>query len=99
MDGVLLSLIERICNLSVFLDLSLDQEALVLSVARNFRWDSQTTNALVTSRLDCCNVLFVGLTQKVQLAQNVSVSPPTEADFLPSCYTAVEGTALAASYL
>ncbi|XP_053100645.1 uncharacterized protein LOC128322765 [Hemicordylus capensis] len=92
LDGVALPLKEQVCSLGVLLDLALLLEAQVEVVARGaFAWlrlarqlrpflekaDLATeTHALVTSQLDYCDTLFVGLPLKniwkLQLVQNAA---------------------------
>ena len=90
LNGVALPLRDRVRSLGVLLDPSLTLEAQVDSVARGTflqlrklyqlrpYLDEQSlmtvTHALVTSRIDYCNVLYVGLPLKtvrqLQLVQN-----------------------------
>ncbi|KAF7242904.1 Ankyrin repeat and fibronectin type-III domain-containing protein 1 [Varanus komodoensis] len=90
LNGVALPLMDRVCNLGVLLDSELSLEAQVTVVARSaflqLRLIHQlrpyleddclatVTHALVTSQLDFCNVLYVGLPLKtvriLQMAQN-----------------------------
>ncbi|XP_053106346.1 uncharacterized protein LOC128325025 [Hemicordylus capensis] len=92
LDGVALPLKEQVRSLGVLLDPALLLEAQVEAVARGaFAWlrlvrqlrpflekaDLATvTHALVTSRLDYCNALYVGLPlkniRKLQLVQNAA---------------------------
>ncbi|KAF7247602.1 Cytosolic 5'-nucleotidase 3A [Varanus komodoensis] len=90
LNGATLPLRDKVRSLGVLLDPELSLEAQVTAVARNaflqlrlinqlrpyLEYDSlaMVTHALVTSRLDFCNVLYVGLplktVQTLQLVQN-----------------------------
>ncbi|KAF7251291.1 Dystrophin, partial [Varanus komodoensis] len=90
LNGVALPLRDRVCSLGVLLDPELSLEAQVMAVVRStflqLRLIHQlrpflengclatVTHALVTSQLDFCNVLYVGLPLKtvriLQLVQN-----------------------------
>ncbi|KAF7237674.1 Structural maintenance of chromosomes protein 1B [Varanus komodoensis] len=90
LNGATLPLRDKVCSLGVLLDLELSLEAQVTAVARSaflqlrlinqlrpyLEYDclATVTHALVTSRLDFCNALYVGLPLKtvrtLQLVQN-----------------------------
>ncbi|KAF7245399.1 RNA-directed DNA polymerase from mobile element jockey [Varanus komodoensis] len=85
LNGVALPLKDRVCSLGVLLDLELTLEAQVSAVARSaflqlrlihqlHSYLATVTHALVTSRLDFCNTLYVGLPLKtvriLQMVQN-----------------------------
>ncbi|KAF7253392.1 ERI1 exoribonuclease 3 [Varanus komodoensis] len=90
LNGATLPLRDKVCSLGVLLDPELSLEAQVTAVARNaflqlrlinqlrpyLEYDCLATviHALVTSRLDFCNALYVGLPLKtvrtLQLVQN-----------------------------
>ncbi|KAF7236187.1 putative RNA-directed DNA polymerase from transposon BS [Varanus komodoensis] len=90
LNGVALPLRDKVCSLGVLLDPELSLEAQVTAVARSaflqlqlinqlcpyLEYDclATVTHALVTSRLDFCNALYVGLPLKtvriLQLVQN-----------------------------
>ena len=92
LDGVTLPLKTQVCSLGVLLDSALSLDAQVSGVARSpfaelklvrqlrpflEKSDLATvTHALVTSRLDYCNVFYVGLplksVQKLQLVQRAA---------------------------
>ncbi|XP_061485295.1 uncharacterized protein LOC133385720 isoform X1 [Rhineura floridana] len=92
LDGVTLPLKEQVRSLGVLFDPSLSLEAQVASVARNAFYHlrlvaqlrpyldsddlASVVHALVTSRLDYCNALYVGLplkiVRKLQLVQNAA---------------------------
>ena len=93
LNGVTLPLRDRVRSLGVLLDPSLTLEAQVDSVASGAflqlrklyqlwpylnEWSLMTvTHALVTSRIDYCNALYVGLplktVRRLQLVQNLSL--------------------------
>ncbi|XP_061441792.1 uncharacterized protein LOC133364873 [Rhineura floridana] len=92
LDGVTLPLKDQVRSLGVFLDSSLSLEAQVASVVRNAFYQlrlvaqlhpylskedlTSVVHALVTSCLDYCNALYVGLplktVRKLQLVQNAA---------------------------
>ncbi|KAF7248856.1 hypothetical protein EYD10_05421, partial [Varanus komodoensis] len=97
LNGATLPLRDKVRSLGVLLDPELSLEAQVTAVARNaflqlrlinqlrpyLEYDclATVTHALVTSRLDFCNALYVGLPLKtvrtLQLVQNRAASQPT----------------------
>ena len=92
LDGIALPLKEQVCSLGVLLEPSLSLEAQVASVAQSAFYQlrlvaqlrpyldrddlASVVHALVTSKLDYCNALYVGLplktVQKLQLMQNAA---------------------------
>ena len=92
LDGVALPLKEQVRSLGVLLEPSLSLEAKVASVARSAFYQlrlvaqlrpyldrdslASVVHALVTSKLDYCNALYVGLplktVRKLQLVQNAA---------------------------